>query len=117
MYMLKKLVTSSAGALLAITLSSPLAAAELSPVRITPPVLGYIFDDAAKSIRRVSGIPGAANVDAPLDLGGALQSAFVNSSSRLAVGLTKEGGIAAIRWTELGQAQSTILQTGLGTLT
>src|SRR4051794_14999915 len=114
MSMLGKLVTCTAGSLLALTLSCPLRAAELSPVSISAPVLGYVFDDTAKAIRKISGIPGAANLDAPVDLGSALQTAFVNSAGRLAIGVTKEGGVVAIRWSDAAAtAQSVSLQTGL----
>ena len=46
-------------------------AAAADPARFSVPVLGYVPDDAAKSIRPVAGFPGAAVVGGALDLGSA----------------------------------------------
>src|SRR5439155_15842412 len=75
-----------------------LAAAQTPGPRMSPPSLGYLFDENAKAIRRISGIPGAAGLDQPVSPGGSLDSALVLSRAHLAIVNTKEGRLALVDW-------------------
>jgi DNA-binding beta-propeller fold protein YncE len=83
--------------------------------RMSVPALGYIFDDNAKVIRLVSGVPGAASVDSAIAAGAALDTAFVHSRARVAIANTKEGSAAIVQWTD--EARMVPLTTGLGRIT
>ncbi|MEO8130821.1 MAG: hypothetical protein ABI822_27230, partial [Bryobacteraceae bacterium] len=50
-----------------IGLCLPLAGAAQT-VAWTPPTLGYLFDSESKSIRPLSGVPGAASLEAGLSV-------------------------------------------------
>lgn len=65
---------------------------------ITGPRLGYVFDDSSKSVRVISGIPGAASVDNALAAGTALDGAYISSAGRVAIGHAKDGGLQLLRW-------------------
>jgi DNA-binding beta-propeller fold protein YncE len=91
-----------------------LAAAQGLTPRMTVPALGYFFDDNAKAIRLISGVPGAAALDTPVALDYALDFAFVDSRSRVAVANTKDGAIALLDWN--GAPKTTLLETQLGRL-
>ncbi len=57
----------------------------------TPPTLGYLFDGAAKSIRPLSGIPGAASVEAGLAVPNKLERASISPNRKFALAETKDG--------------------------
>ena len=86
-----------------------LVAAETPGLHLNAPVLGYIFDDKAGAIRQVSGVPGAANLEQPVDLGAALSAAWVHSSSKVAAVVTKDGPANSI---VAGVPAKTICTTG-----
>jgi hypothetical protein len=87
------------------TLAPPLTA------RISAPSLGYVFDDSAKAIRLISGVPGAAELGAAVSFPDALDSVFVNSRARIGIANTKEGRVALVEWT--GTPRVTLLESGL----
>ena len=62
------------------------------------PSLGYVFDDQAKAIRLISGVPGAASLDSAINAGTSFDSAFVQSRAGVAIANVKDGGIALVRW-------------------
>ena len=63
------------------------------------PRLGFVFDDNAKSLRLISGVPGAAQMDLSVSIEGTtLSSAFVHSRDRLALTTLKSGAIALVDW-------------------
>ena len=66
----------------------------------TPPTLGYLFDPAAKSIRPLSGIPGAASLEAGLAVPSKLEQASVSPNRKFALAATKEGEhLLLVTWT------------------
>ncbi len=73
-------------------------AAETSGPRLESPVLGYVFDQAAQSIRTADGIPGAASLGEAVEFSTSLASAHVHSGARLALGVTKEGQVVLASW-------------------
>jgi hypothetical protein len=79
------------------------------------PTLGYIFDDNAKAIRLVSGVPGAASLEGSIAIDTSLESAFLQSRSRAGVVNTKEGAVVLVRWN--GGVRLTTLATALGRVT
>jgi hypothetical protein len=95
--------------------TSLLAAAQPPGPTMSVPSLGYLFDDNAKAIRLVSGVPGAASMDAAVAANITLDSAFVNSRGRIAVANTKDGNVAVIQWS--GSPQGTTIATSLGRIT
>jgi hypothetical protein len=82
---------------------------------MSSPVLGYVFDDTAKTIRTISGVPGAASFGDTVPFPGALLSAFVYSGARVAVATVKEGGLVLISWG--GSAQVAAMETSLNPVT
>lgn len=92
-----------------------LLAAEPPGPQLSAPTLGYVFDDTAKSVRLVSGVPGAAYLDEPVAAGVTLEKAWVHSAARVAVGVAKYGGPALVRWQDYAEAVA--LDSSLGELT
>lgn len=87
------------------TLAPPLTA------RISAPSLGYVFDDSAKAIRQISGVPGAAELSTSVPLSEAVDSVFVHSRARMGIANTKEGRIALVEWA--GTSRVTPLESAL----
>jgi hypothetical protein len=81
-----------------LLMAGTLLAADAPGPRLSSPVLGYVFDDAAQSIRAVSGVAGAASFGDTVHLPAAVTSALVHSGARLAVVVTKEGGLQLASW-------------------
>ncbi len=73
-----------------IGLCLPMLAAAQSVVW-TPPTLGYLFDSSAKSIRALSGIPGAASLEGGLAVANKLESAAISPNRKFALATTKDG--------------------------
>ena len=92
-----------------------LALAEAPGPSISLPSLGYVFDDNAKAIRQISGVPGAASLDSAVPAGTSLDSAFVHSRARLAIANAKDGGVTLVRWT--GAPQGIALSSALSHVT
>lgn len=57
---------------------SAIADAQMAEGRMSGPYLGYVFDPTAQTVRPILGIPGAATLGDPLDLGRALASAAIS---------------------------------------
>jgi WD40 repeat protein len=92
-----------------------LAVAQPPGASISQPSLGYVFDDNAKAIRQISGVPGAANLDARVAAGTSLDSAFVHSRARLAIANAKDGGVVLVQWS--GAPQVTAISSALSHVT
>ncbi|MEO8098130.1 MAG: hypothetical protein ABI811_10545 [Acidobacteriota bacterium] len=92
---------------LVLLAAAPLMAADA--LSMTPPVLGYSFDESAQAIRLIAGIPGASSLGAAEIPG--LQTAWVNSSRKVAIAITKDAHIAVASWG--GAPQVTLLDTSL----
>ena len=90
--------------LLALAATSILALAEPPGPSISQPSLGYVFDDNAKAVRQISGVPGAASMDRAVAAGTSLDSAFVHSRARLAIANAKGGGVQVLQWAGAPQA-------------
>jgi hypothetical protein len=60
-------------------------------VNWAPPTLGYLFDAAAKSIRPMSGIPGAASLESGLAVSSKLEKASISPNRKFAVAEIKDG--------------------------
>jgi WD40 repeat protein len=85
---------------LLILLIAAIAAAQPNGVVTSGPVLGHAFDRAAHSLRPVRGIPGAAMLGDPLDLGFALEDAAISSEQGIALGISNQrSSVKLIRWT------------------
>jgi len=96
--------------------ASILAYADEASARLSVPLLGYVFDNNAKAIRMISGVPGAAGIDGAIALETAIDSAFVQSRARVAIANTKEGAVVLLQWNgsprlvSLGTALSRVTQ-------
>jgi hypothetical protein len=66
------------------------------------PGLGFVFDSAAGALRPIRGLPGAATVGAPLDLGRALTRAAISPRQDSALALA--AGDAHVVWVRLDAA-------------
>ena len=57
-----------------------LAAAQngFAPANLATPTLGYVYDSRLQAIRQIKGIPGAALVEAPIELGFAVRTASIS---------------------------------------
>jgi hypothetical protein len=86
-----------------LLVSGALWAAEIPGPRLQAPVLGYVFDDTAKAIRTVFGVPGAASLGEAIALPSTLSAARVHSGARLALGVTKEGQIVLASWNSVSR--------------
>jgi len=71
-----------------------------------------VFDDTAKAIRVIAGVPGAASLGEAVGSPVALTEAFVHSGARVAVVSTKTGSLALLAWS--GAPRLTVLETALG---
>jgi hypothetical protein len=60
-------------------------------------------------------VPGAAGLEAAIDFGSAIDSAFVQSKARLAIANAKDGGIVLLRWD--GSPRLTTLSSSLTKIT
>jgi hypothetical protein len=60
------------------------------------PVLGYLFDSSAGGIRPIVGVPGAARIREPLDLGVTLTYAAISPQQSYAVAVTTEKQMVVI---------------------
>lgn len=92
-----------------------LFAGESTGLRLQSPVLGYIFDNEAKAIRTVAGVPGAASLGDTISLGSTLTAAHVHSGARVAVALSKERQLVLASWGSVSRV--TMLETSLSALT
>ena len=63
---------------LLILAASSILDAQMAEGRMSGPLLGYVFDSTAESLRPILGIPGAATLGDPLDLGRSLASAAIS---------------------------------------
>jgi hypothetical protein len=90
--------------LIVFAATTTLALAQPPGPSISVPSLGYVFDNNAKAIRLISGVPGAASLDAPVPSANSLNAAFVNSRAQLAIANTKDGGVTLLQWTGTPQA-------------
>ena len=89
-----------------------LAAAQSLEPRLSIPSLGFVFDDNAKSIRLIAGIPGAAQMDQPVNADASLAGAMIYSRGRVALAALKSGGVAIVDWN--GASRVVNLETSLG---
>jgi len=64
-----------------------LAIAQIAPVQLTTPALGYVFDANARALRVLEGIPGAAVMGHEVTVGVALDDIHVAPNRRYALGL------------------------------
>ena len=60
-------------------------------VRITTPVLGYVFDATSKSIRPIAGVPGAAAIEAAVPSASKVENGFVSQNRRYLIATTLDG--------------------------
>lgn len=69
--------------------------AQQAAVELTTPTLGYIFDEQARTLRAIEGVPGAAAIGNPLHLGAGLDFIAVAPSRSYAFGY-ENGGDALV---------------------
>src|ERR1051325_11375216 len=80
------------------------------PAGMSGPVLGYVYDDGAKSIRRVTGVLGALGIEGAVPAEFAIERAYVSPGGNAAVAVAKDGGgPQLLRWTS-----DTVAAIGLG---
>lgn len=87
---MSKRIMLLAGFLALVNLEPP--APVMAQSRITGPVLGYFFDEAAGGLRAINGIPGASTVGAQLDLHVKLSKAEISPTGDFAIGIDAENG-------------------------
>src|SRR5215210_7725860 len=80
-----------------LLLLSAVAALSAAPdARLSSPVLGYVYDPAARSVRPLAGVPGAAALEAPIGSASKSTSGVVSPSQRQLLAVLLEGGVAVI---------------------
>ncbi len=62
------------------------AVAQEAAVELATPTLGYIFDEQARALRAIEGVPGAAAIGGPMHLGAGLDYVAVSPSRNYAFG-------------------------------
>lgn len=70
--------------MLALPLS---AAAQVAPVDVVAPTVGYVYDAAARAVRPIEGVPGAALLSAPVHLDAAPESTALAPDGRYGLAL------------------------------
>ena len=80
------------------------------PSQIGVPLLGYVVDSAAASIRPVTGIPGASTIGSPLDFGTASSGVAVSPRQDFAIGTGADGAVRILSL-QPGNYTSRILAT------
>jgi WD40 repeat protein len=91
--MLRNMLLAAAAALGTVSF------APAEPATWSAPVLGYHFDGESKSIRVISGVPGAASMDESVPSPVKLERAFPTPARRFAVIQMREAGAAVLDWT------------------
>ena len=78
-----------------ILLTMTAAAAALAsepPAKLISPVLGYVFDSTAKAVRPITGIPGAASLEATVPNASKLANGFVSQNREWLLAVLLDGG-------------------------
>lgn len=65
--------------------------------KIAGPVSGYVFDPAVRSLRPVVGVPGAATIGSPIELGFRASGVWVSPLLDSAVGASSDGSVHFLR--------------------
>ncbi len=86
------------------------AANRLSRPRTSGPLLGFIYDPASAAIRPISGLPGAAVVNDPIDIGFPVASAAVAPLHDCALAISSQDGL--VRLIQFGARVSTTIVSG-----
>ncbi len=81
-----------------ILIATLILAATTAAQSISPPALGFIFDAQGKSIRQLTGVPGAAALEPALDFAASIDSAYLSSAGNTAVAVSKNGATLALSW-------------------
>ena len=80
-----------------VLLASFLRCAGAQPT-VTAPVLGYAYDPGLRAIRPVRGIPGAAVLGAPLEIGFVPADASIAPLQNYALAVSRNQAVSLIRW-------------------
>jgi hypothetical protein len=88
--------------------AASLAAASASGADVSGAVSGFVYDSAARAIRPVLGIPGAAVLGEPLDSGSVVAYASIAPEQDVAVAVGTDGSVRLVR---LGTRASQPLET------
>jgi WD40 repeat protein len=73
------------------------------------PVLDYVYDSSAKSLRPLTGIPGAASLESALAVSSKLEQAAVSPTRKYALASNMEGGsLLLLRFSATGLSQQTL---------
>src|SRR5688500_1995440 len=96
-----------------LLLSAAAALSAAPAARLSSPVLGYVYDPAARAVRPLAGVPGAAALEAPIGSASKLTSGVVSPSQRQLLAVLLEGGVAVIAlasgaWTPLEGAPADV---------
>jgi hypothetical protein len=76
-----------------LILTAAAALAAEPAARVSPPILGYVYDSASKSVRPIAGIPGAAAIEGALPSATKLEAGFVSQNRRYVLAGTLEGAV------------------------
>jgi hypothetical protein len=92
-----------------------IGAAQVAPVEVAAPTLGYVWEDQARALLPVEGVPGSAALGSPLHLGVALETIAIAPGRRLALGqesgsdsllvIRLDGAIGSAQRSELPKAR------------
>ncbi|PWU07170.1 MAG: hypothetical protein C5B51_10585 [Terriglobia bacterium] len=82
---------------LSILIALPVLLIEAQPGRINGPVTGYVFDNSARALRPILGLPGASLVGDPLALGFDVATAFVAPRQDAAIVMAADRSLHVFR--------------------
>jgi hypothetical protein len=81
--------------------------------RLATPALGYVYDPNLRAIRTIGGVPGAALLAEPLDLGLELTNAVISPSQDFALALSSaDNRVRLINWRHGRSASVSVLDHG-----
>jgi hypothetical protein len=73
------------------------AATYAQDAAVGTPAIGYVFDEAAQALRAVRGLPGAALVEDPLDVGFPIRSAAISPKRNFALATAGDSSVRLLR--------------------
>jgi hypothetical protein len=88
-------------------LSLSAAVASEPAARLSSPVLGYVFDSSARTVRPIAGVPGAATVEAGLPSASKLKIGFVSPNREWLLAVLLDGGVEL---THLQSGKTSVLE-------
>ncbi|MBL8218602.1 MAG: hypothetical protein JNL62_05210 [Bryobacterales bacterium] len=87
------------------------AVAQQAAVEVGTPTIGYIYDEQAKSLRAIEGVPGSAAIGEPMHLGAGLDYIAVSPGRNYALGY--ENGSGSLRLVRLEGTSGAVRESGM----